>query len=295
MPNWVKGLDVSFSQTSYQWWKDRADEGYRVAGQCLWTGGYQNNAQLREVAELNLRCAREAGLLTIGYTNASPWFNTGVSLSETLRNAGEEWQYLKAVAVDVEIDGLTLASIANMIAAVDDAVPAGVLVPIYSARWFWAGHLGDPHDFADRLIWNAYYDSDLDVDFPSWPYGGFSRVFGEQYQGTTEIDGVSVDLNVFDLDLLEVGNMTDQDIADIKGSLTRIERILMGQDPLSGDQVYDLYGIALNETKGLARLALALNVDNWGLGEVLLGGLDLGRRAKLRDALARLDELVGNP
>src|SRR3972149_5176193 len=69
---------------------------------------------------------------------------------------------------------------------------------LYTARWFWTGHMGDSKDARWRRfkLWNAYYDGDPDIDFASAPYGpgAASELVGEQYQGTTQLGGASVDL-----------------------------------------------------------------------------------------------------
>src|SRR5216117_3643701 len=92
--NPVKGLDVSFSATTADWWLRRAAEGYRAMSQCLWTGGFENNAGIRAVAESNLRFAREAGFACSGYINAAPpnWWSDDVALTESAKNADAEWE-----------------------------------------------------------------------------------------------------------------------------------------------------------------------------------------------------------
>lgn len=200
MMAWVKGLDLSFSPTTPEWWARRRTEGYEIAGQCLWTGGYQNNDQLREVAEPNLRYARESGFTTFGYVNAGPWFAAEQCIAEAKRNAGAEWEPRLPIAVDVEIDGVAEDGVQEMCEGLHREIDK---VCIYSARWFWVGHLGDPQwDWLVTLpLWVAQYDGRPDLEGLT-TFGPWQRdaVVGKQYRGTTVIEDVAVDLNVFDGD-----------------------------------------------------------------------------------------------
>lgn len=200
---WIKGLDVSFSRISKAWAEDRVTEGWHILVQCLWTGGYQNNAGVRAVAEKNLRDAREAGMICAGYSNANPWFDAARSLAETKANAGTEWPNIKVVFVDVEIPQTTIQQVRELCEALR---AEGKIVAIYSARWFWAGVFGNPQDkwLLDYPIWNAYYDGDPDVDFAKAPWGpwGEVAVVGEQYGGES-LDGVTVDWNNFVLEFFK--------------------------------------------------------------------------------------------
>lgn len=204
MTEWVKGLDVAFSRVSLPWCEDRRAEGYRVFVQNLWTGGYASNDRLREVAGPNLYDAHMGGLIPAGYCNASPWFAAGVSVNEAMTNAGAMWNDLPVVACDVEIAGLTEGQIHDTILRLEIV---GKRVPIYSAWWFWDGHLGNPQwPWLERhKIWPAFFDRDPDIDWDTWRYGpwGMEDIIGQQYQGTTNIEGVDVDLNVFDLDYFQ--------------------------------------------------------------------------------------------
>lgn len=205
MTEWVPGLDVSFSQITPAWCERRFAEGYRVAFVCLWTGGLAGNDGIKAVAENNLRTFREAGFVTGGYVNATPpdWWPLAVQMQHIVGNAGSEWNALQHVATDLEIPRLTFERASELA----DAIAAqGKRTEIaYSAAWFWNGHMGATTDprWRQRFprLWNAFYDSQPDIDFGARPYGPWSvaDLVGEQYQGTTWLDGVQVDLNVFDL------------------------------------------------------------------------------------------------
>ena len=73
----------------------------------------------------------------------------------------------------------------------------GMYSGVYTGGWFWRPYMGDWRTFANenRPLWNSYYDGYADVD--GLPYGGWDAmdVAIEQYQGTTDVCGQSVDLN----------------------------------------------------------------------------------------------------
>lgn len=191
----MKGIDVSFSRVDKGWCERRLAEGYRVFVQCLWAGGYANNAGVRAVAEANLRAARDAGLITAGYLNTNPWFPAATSLLESKKNAGAEWAHVGVVFNDIEIAGVTEAQVQ---AHTDAIVAEGKAVALYSARWFWnwwALSLGHLAVFAEPL-WYAAYDGNPTIGNPG--FGIWTAVIGKQYTNTTLLDGVNVDLNEFE-------------------------------------------------------------------------------------------------
>ena len=190
----MRGLDLSFSALPPGWAEARYAEGYRVLVQNLWTGGYANNAALVARAGPNLRQAREAGMLVAGYVNTGPWFPAATAIAEAKKNAGAEWAHLLVVFNDVEIAGVTEAQVQ----AHTDALKAeGKTVALYSARWFWnwwALSLGHLPVFAEPL-WYALYDGVAVIGDPG--FGRWTGVIGKQYQNTTDLAGVQVDLNEF--------------------------------------------------------------------------------------------------
>lgn len=198
----MKGLDLSFSDGPAAWWRRRYVEGFRIAVQDLWTGGATSEG-FRAVAPRNLRRARDAGFIVCGYTNVAPWNTGDVAFEKAVEFASGEWPHLYAVFVDVEIAAHNGQSIreADIRRCLQLIQNAGKKTAIYSAQWFWKGHLGNPTWvwLKQYKIWNAFYDGDPDVDFSSAPWGPWTSddVMGEQYQGSTDIEGVSVDLNEF--------------------------------------------------------------------------------------------------
>jgi len=254
MPTWVKGFDIAFSRLSRPWLKARYLEGNRVIVQNLWTGGYGNNARLREIAEANLADAYAEGFLIAGYANANPWYPVYKCMAEIKLNAGKMWDVLRVVAEDVEIPLVTEAQVHDLCLALEGE---GKLVPIYSAAWFWKETIGNPTwPWAkEHKLWEAYYDYDPDIDFLNRRFGPWelADIMGEQYQGTTILDGVDVDLNIFDLDYWGVDMGVDQEardlIAALTGRLASLEEALAGQkDYIRFDgfpEIYEVVGVEL--------------------------------------------------
>lgn len=201
------GLDISFSKITPQWIANRKAEGYEVFIQCAWTGGLAGNDGIKAVCEHNLKTAREGGLITCAYVNASPptWWPLSKQMFHIKENCGSEWTNLQYVFMDVEIvsNGQYVTpdraiELANAIIAEGKDCDT-----LYSAKWYWnqlpTG--GDPRWHQHfPMLWNAFYDSHPDIDFPASPYGAWQYpgdVVGEQYQNTTQLEGVAVDLNTF--------------------------------------------------------------------------------------------------
>ena len=197
----MKGLDISFAIPPQSWWEARRAEGYKVMVQDLWTGGFASNAGILAAASTNLKRARLAGFeKRAGYANASPpdWWSINIQMGNIRLNAGDEWGNLTDVVVDAEIPGITQARVMEL---ADGLEAAGKVADVlYTAPWFWNGHMGNSTNIAWRRfrLWNADYDGDPTIDFPR-PYGPWrlADLIGKQYAGTTRIDGHAVDLNTF--------------------------------------------------------------------------------------------------
>ena len=197
----MKGLDISFSRPSAQWWEDRRAEGYEIAVQDVWTGGFASNDGIKAVAETNLRNARLAGFRVAAYANASPpdWWPLVTQMTHIRANMGGEWDRVKDVVVDVEIPGITKDRVMEL---ADGLEAAGKVCDVlYTGRWFWVGHMGNSQDIAWRRfrLWSAHYDWNPDINFGESPYGPWtlSEVIGEQYRPSTNVAGGTIDLNTF--------------------------------------------------------------------------------------------------
>ena len=270
---WVYGADASFSrvtQPEFQVLKEQY--GIRVFVQCLWTGGYANNDALRQVAEPNINDAAAVGLIPAGYSNSSPWYGStkwwppDVTLKETKKNAGAAWPGLTVVSNDVETRGLTERCIRETQEALESE---GKRVPIYTARWFWHGVLGNPmwSWAGQRQLWNAYYDDDPDIDFMNAPYGPWTqdKVIGEQYKNTTYIGDDGYDFNVFNQDYFTIGGndmVTDAQWNDLMGKVNFIYAVfndlqaIPGNPPIAAAKRWMVWQTMMTD----ARQA-ALNVD----------------------------------
>lgn len=238
----MKGLDLSFSEGSAAWWRARYAEGYRVAVQDLWTGG-STSEPFRASAPLNLKRAKAAGFIVCGYTNVAPWNTGDVAFEKALEFAADEWQHLYAVFVDVEIDAQDGQAIheADIKRCLERIEAAGKKTAIYSANWFWDGRFGNPMWgwLKGYKIWNAYFDGSPDIDFARAPWGPWTAadVIGEQYQGSTVIVGVEVDLNEF----------SDEFFKDADRDTRRIQEVDMPKliSPKGRREVYQVNGGSL--------------------------------------------------
>jgi hypothetical protein len=65
---------------------------------------------------------------------------------------------------------------------------------LYSARWWWAPATGDSPSWRDEPWWIAQYDGIADPTVFT-PFAGITQPAMKQYQGTTQLCGLSVDLN----------------------------------------------------------------------------------------------------
>lgn len=134
-------------------------------------------------------------------------------------------------AEDVESQGLTPE---QRVAFLHDCLDnmGGLNVGIYTGRWWWVPNMADSTEFSHLPLWNSWYDGDPDTD--GVPYGGWTDSLIEQYEGTTNICGQSVDLNYAkNLELLqaEEEEMTDEMrgiLEDILSRITKLEDVLAG-------------------------------------------------------------------
>lgn len=195
-----KGIDISFARPDMAWFQRQRAAGFEVFIQCAWTGGLAGNDGIRAVCATNLRNAREAGMRCAAYVNAAPpdWWPDSVALQHIKSNVGSEWPHVQHFVIDVEIAGATLTRALSLAAAL--TAEGKTVEVLYTARWFWTGYMGNSQDGAwlRFKLWSAHYDGDPDIDFAGAPYGPWPGVIGEQYAGTTNLDGCDVDLNNFE-------------------------------------------------------------------------------------------------
>lgn len=189
---WVKGFDMSFDSPPMRWW-GKQSQNNKVFVQCAWTGGYASYDALRNVARGNLEAARAVGMKTAVYVNANPWYSAQESLQRAIDAIGQEqWDALKVVAVDWEIQGTTVDHVDALCSEIE---ASGREAPIYSALWI-VGTNNDPR-LKERKAWLADWDRDPSIATTALcgPWG-LADLVGKQYRSTT-VQRVAVDLDTF--------------------------------------------------------------------------------------------------
>lgn len=192
------GLDLSFSRIpDVGWVERRRAEGIKVIFQCVWTGGYASNEDVRAVAASNLSKIRAGGVIPAVYSNAAPWRTPDLWLSESLTNMGVATQYVKHVMVDVEITAYeeprypTPAAVREFIGMWESR---GYRVCTYSADWYlgrWVTWLGKAADINfGRPYIPAQYDNSPALVTPRFSMGPLA---GKQYRNSHDVEGVTVD------------------------------------------------------------------------------------------------------
>lgn len=137
--------------------------------------------------------ARAAGKKVAGYIALTPGKTGAEHVAIGRTTAGGEWPWLRFVAIDCEVDGITVQQIKDAMAAV---AAAGGRPIIYTAYWWWYSHFGNKRDFWNVPLWDANYDGRHVLEPVG--YGGFGKVVGHQYAGTGLLDTIHPDFNVFD-------------------------------------------------------------------------------------------------
>jgi hypothetical protein len=198
--DYVLGVDASFHELTRQQAEDLALAGVAVWVQCLWTG-----AVTPKPAQSNLDIAAATGLITAGYGSLCQGAQDGLYHAERTVTAvrSSTWDSLRFVATDVELDGIANTAIREM---VDALYVFGKRRVIYTSFGCWVYKQRNPQDFTDCLLWNANWDAEPDVDFPTLRFGGWKleQVLGEQWSGGYTFPcGAYTDRNTFRVDLLK--------------------------------------------------------------------------------------------
>lgn len=206
MSKWIQGIDLSVYQGDIPQatWDALADAGQEVAVVGSWHGLSAN-----PYAERNLERADRTGMAIATYVALNSG-NGAAAVHSGLDACGAMEPKLRFVALDCEIDGITDDIIESALALVENQ---GHRPVIYTARWWWQGHYGDRTTFSYLPLWNAYYDADPDIDFPHASYGdwGLGQLMGEQFTGSTELVGVTVDRNTFRQEFIEGDDMPNKE------------------------------------------------------------------------------------
>lgn len=186
----IKALDVAFSapHVTPGWCARRMAEGYRLLVVDLWKG----NGTIAG-AEHALKTWREAGGIIAAYFVVHDGNPAQHHFNQARANAGAEWSRLSFVSVDVEIAPTTAQTVRTACTLVE---ADGLRPIIYSRLGFWKDELGNTTQLQDVPLWDARFGIPPALGVPG--YGGFEKRTGHQHEENILLDGIDVDLNVFD-------------------------------------------------------------------------------------------------
>ena len=188
----VYGGNVSADQ-----WRDGRNMGIGLAIVGLWHG-----QRLNQYAHSTLYGAQAAGLPLAAYVALSKNWSGSEQVAFGKKIAGDKWDNLRFVALDIELPGITQTIIADAA----EAVRADGLRPIiYTGKWFWDGHLGNPDWFPHIPLWDSLYDQRAIVELVH-PYGGWTSVVGKQFDDKTSRLASSADISAFDAEWIDERN-----------------------------------------------------------------------------------------
>ena len=145
---------IPFLDISYHVLTDAQAERLKAAGWrgimcCLWTA--------REVPRPtldNLRIAYAHGLMVGGYISVNGSMPGVWHVENGQAAAGDMWDKLVHVPIDVELQGIPNATIRE---ALEKAASLGKARAIYTSESCWRENQGNSLDFADCLLWNALW------------------------------------------------------------------------------------------------------------------------------------------
>lgn len=177
-----------------------------------WEGTGGGGEWAREQGQM----AHDAGMLVDGYV----YLYLDKDVRQQVRNAKAALNTvpIRMWWLDMEDTESPHLSVEQRVAALDAAIEelGAVVYGIYSARWWWNQYMAGVTKYSHLPLWNANYDNDPDED--ALPFGGWEHSAIEQYGGTQEVCGQSVDINYAkNLDRLDQEadmGMTPQEKAD---------------------------------------------------------------------------------
>jgi len=193
----VQGVDASYDTLTDAEAKRLRAAGAVVFAQCLWTGGEQPPPRV-----INLRIAHDNGFVLMGYISVNSQTAGQYHCNKARSGIPDDlWNALALVPVDVELDNIPVTTVRG---AVEVLASWGKRRAIYTSYNAWANKMGNPQDFTDCLLWNAYWDGAGDIDFASLPFGGWTidKVVGEQWSGGMNVEGLFADRDSFAAELL---------------------------------------------------------------------------------------------
>lgn len=222
MSELIRALDCSVysGRTSAQWWRDRYAEGWRMAVVGSWHGN-STNPFVRD----QMGFAQDAGMMLATYVALSQFHGGDEQVAKARYACGDFWPQLEFVALDMELPGLTGQHLDCAVRPLQKYLASETIC--YTGYWWWSPwQRGHGYDWPDLPAWVAYYDGRASLDAapivtggpirPLAPLTGLGPIIGKQYAGTTYIDGVAVDLNVFDASFLKEEDMRHQALIDLR-------------------------------------------------------------------------------
>lgn len=201
----IKALDVSSHSgviTLGQWARAHTD-GWRMAIPQAWGGLPGGGSGPNPLCRDQLVGARAVGDLTAIYIVIPP--DTTTETHELIRvakeAAGDEYQHVRAVAMDIEDEDRRPLHPDSPDARLMDAISNVQDKPvwIYTSLDNWIHIMRHSEAFSDYPLWDARWGSTDGLDDGWVAYGGWGCCAMRQYQNTTLVHGISADLNVADL------------------------------------------------------------------------------------------------
>ncbi len=124
-----------------------------------------------------------------------------MQLRRTINAIGSYWDYVNHLWLDVEdtLTDKTPQEIIDWLDAFISLIPKAMPpIGIYTGGWYWIPKLGNTTHFNHLPLWWSYYDRQANFDaWDAHKFGGWIKPLIKQYQGTTQLCGVPVDLNVW--------------------------------------------------------------------------------------------------
>jgi hypothetical protein len=190
LEQWVDGSFDPLTAREATCLKEKNVGGYV---QCAWTG-----SQSPQEADVNLRIAKEQGLEVAAYASLTRYGTGQWHMEKAVRALSTEMKSkLRFLAVDVELQGIRASAIRDAVRYVQDQshLPA----VIYTSYNAWRNYVvwDIPDTFGWTYLWNANWDGNPDIDFPSLSFGRweYDKVAIEQWSGGTMQCGQYVDRN----------------------------------------------------------------------------------------------------
>ena len=191
---YVKGFDVSYYSAPagvdfFTFNLFKAD-GYRVFAIDLW-----HNGGINPVARESINAALIAGFKVIGYFELISGLDPRRQIDVFRRELGQTYFQQRAVAIDLELTGITLEQVRL---AISEIQSDGLEPIIYTAKW-WYDKYGWGSALLEYGLWYANYDY-TDKFMPRQIPRGWdmSRVVGKQYADNMRLYNVVCDLNIFE-------------------------------------------------------------------------------------------------